>query len=149
MSTSNPSHARPLLPALLPRSEPQMHISRTLLPRPPRIGVSIACESCRKRKVRCNGDRPQCANCTRNGVSCTYPLPIKDHELRQHIRVLETEQEANRKLIELLRSRDHGEASLILDLLRQDTTSIHGILRQVEDGDMLCDLSHQAGKSCS
>ncbi|RGP65847.1 tagatose 1,6-diphosphate aldolase [Fusarium sporotrichioides] len=58
-------------------------------------------------------------------VSCTYPLPIKDNELRQHIRTLEAEQEAHRKLIALLRSRDHGEASLILDLLRHNT-SIHG-----------------------
>jgi hypothetical protein len=74
-------------------------------------------------------------------------MPVKDHELRKRIRSLESEQEANRKLIEMLRSRDPGEASLILDLLRQDT-SVLNILHQVEHGDMLCYISHHAGTRC-
>lgn len=146
MAPSDLSHNRPLLPALQ-RSRPPVQSSRTLLPRQHQAGVSIACESCRKRKTRCNGARPQCASCAKNGVACAYTLPLRVHKLRQHIGVLETEQEANRRLIELLRCRNPSEATLILDLLRQNT-SVQSILRQVEVGDMLCNLSHKAGNSC-
>ena len=38
------------------------------VPRPNRI----ACESCRKRKLKCNSQRPSCANCARLGHECTY-----------------------------------------------------------------------------
>ncbi|UZP34695.1 hypothetical protein NXS19_002511 [Fusarium pseudograminearum] len=147
MAPSDLSRNRPLLPALQ-RSRPPAQSSRTPLPRQHRAGVSIACEFCRKRKTRCNGARPQCASCAKNGVACTYNLPMRVHKLRQHIGVLETEQEANRRLIELLRYRTPSEATLILDFLRQDT-SVHSIIRQVEVGDMLCNLSHRAGNSCS
>ncbi|OBS28095.1 hypothetical protein FPOA_02035 [Fusarium poae] len=147
MSSSDSSYNRPILPAPT-RSEPQMHISHTLLLRPSRIGVSVACESCRRRKTRCSGQRPRCEKCDTNGTACTYALPLKDHELRQQIRTLKTQQEVNGKLIELLRSRNAGEASLILNLLRQNT-SVQGILRQIELGDMLCNLSHQADHGCS
>ncbi|CAG1977552.1 unnamed protein product, partial [Fusarium graminearum] len=88
---------------------------------------------------QCNGARPQCASCAKNGVACAYTLSLRVHKLRQHIGVLETEQEANRRLIELLRCRNPSEATLILDLLRQNT-SVQSILRQVEVGDMLCNL---------
>jgi hypothetical protein len=50
------------------------------------------------------------------------------------------ERAENQNLIDLLRSRNHEEANSILDLLRQDT-SVCDILRQVEHGDMLCELS--------
>ncbi|EWZ78314.1 hypothetical protein FOWG_17401 [Fusarium oxysporum f. sp. lycopersici MN25] len=40
----------------------------------PRIGTKLACNGCRKRKVRCDGQRPRCEACRRRGVSdpCTY-----------------------------------------------------------------------------
>jgi hypothetical protein len=50
------------------------------------------------------------------------------------------ERTENQNLIDLLRSRNHDVADSILDLLRQDT-SVRDILRQVEHGDMLCELS--------
>lgn len=50
------------------------------------------------------------------------------------------ERAENQNLIDLLRSRNHDVANSILDLLRQDT-SVRDILRQVEHGDMLCELS--------
>ncbi|KAK9470890.1 fungal-specific transcription factor domain-containing protein, partial [Dipodascopsis tothii] len=33
----------------------------------------IACIACRKKKVKCSGDRPACANCLRLNVPCQYP----------------------------------------------------------------------------
>ncbi|KAK9377911.1 fungal-specific transcription factor domain-containing protein, partial [Lipomyces chichibuensis] len=33
----------------------------------------IACVACRKKKVKCSGDRPACKNCLRLNVPCQYP----------------------------------------------------------------------------
>ncbi|KAK7205951.1 fungal-specific transcription factor domain-containing protein [Myxozyma melibiosi] len=33
----------------------------------------IACIACRKKKVKCSGDRPACANCLRGDLPCQYP----------------------------------------------------------------------------
>lgn len=83
-------------------------------------------------------------------MACTYTLPVKDHQLRQEIINMQTERETSRKLIEMLRFRSAAEANFILGLLRQDA-SVHHILRQVEHGDMLCNLSQKTGSesNCS
>ncbi|KAF4944570.1 hypothetical protein FSARC_14641 [Fusarium sarcochroum] len=138
MSGPSQDRQRPLLPAT--QQHPPAPIPRHVLPRHPRVGVSVACESCRKRKIRCNGGRPRCAACVRTNSECIYTPAAKDHELQRKFENLETERTAYQKLIDLLRSREHGEANLILDLLRQNT-SVHDVLRQIEHGDMLCELS--------
>ncbi|KAJ1980092.1 hypothetical protein H4R34_002580, partial [Dimargaris verticillata] len=33
---------------------------------------SYACDSCRRKKIRCNGERPTCDSCHRKRVSCVY-----------------------------------------------------------------------------
>ncbi|KAI0078117.1 hypothetical protein K474DRAFT_958284 [Panus rudis PR-1116 ss-1] len=38
----------------------------------PRIRVQQACEKCRRRKVKCSGDRPTCVRCTKKGVYCEW-----------------------------------------------------------------------------
>ncbi|KAJ1930403.1 hypothetical protein IWQ60_000340 [Tieghemiomyces parasiticus] len=34
---------------------------------------SYACDNCRKKKVRCNGEQPACDNCTKKNMVCEYP----------------------------------------------------------------------------
>lgn len=34
--------------------------------------VSRACEACRTKKVKCDGSRPTCINCSTNGLECIY-----------------------------------------------------------------------------
>ncbi|ODV92053.1 hypothetical protein CANCADRAFT_55792 [Tortispora caseinolytica NRRL Y-17796] len=34
----------------------------------------IACNACRKKKVKCSGDRPACTNCLRLSIPCKYPI---------------------------------------------------------------------------
>ncbi|TRM64026.1 hypothetical protein BD626DRAFT_568626 [Schizophyllum amplum] len=43
----------------------------------PRARVYVACQQCRNRKIRCDGAKPACHNCTVKGVSeCNYdPIP--------------------------------------------------------------------------
>ncbi|KAF5679504.1 tagatose 1,6-diphosphate aldolase [Fusarium circinatum] len=126
--------------ALLPAAElPLAPTPRIVLPRYPRAGVTTACETCRKRKTRCSGNRPRCKGCIRAGSDCSYAPMNKDHELRQRYEHLQTEKIEYKRLVDLLRLRDHKEANAILDMLRQNT-SVHEVLRQVEHGDMLCEL---------
>ncbi|KAK2593871.1 hypothetical protein QQS21_008421 [Conoideocrella luteorostrata] len=41
-------------------------------PRKPRIGVSVACNDCRRKKIRCDGQRPVCSNCQGKTNQCEY-----------------------------------------------------------------------------
>ncbi|PKC11181.1 hypothetical protein RhiirA5_354612 [Rhizophagus irregularis] len=34
--------------------------------------LTQACDACRKKKVKCSGEKPTCNNCARLGVNCTY-----------------------------------------------------------------------------
>lgn len=39
---------------------------------PKRKRLTQACDACRKKKVKCSGEKPSCNNCTRLGTHCTY-----------------------------------------------------------------------------
>src|ERR1043165_3204580 len=34
--------------------------------------LTQACDACRKKKVKCSGEKPSCNNCSRLGTHCTY-----------------------------------------------------------------------------
>ncbi|WVW83554.1 hypothetical protein I302_105575 [Kwoniella bestiolae CBS 10118] len=53
--------------------------------------TSRACTRCRKRKIRCNGDTPQCATCVNVGEMCTYPTLV-DRRLTDQTAVRKIEQ---------------------------------------------------------
>ncbi|KIX01347.1 uncharacterized protein Z518_09072 [Rhinocladiella mackenziei CBS 650.93] len=66
---------------------------------PKRRRVPIACNSCRAKKSRCDGDQPSCAMCRDHGIECTYlrtPIhPVSEdssqiEELKERLRALET-----------------------------------------------------------
>lgn len=60
---------------------------------PRRYGFS--CSVCRRRKVRCDGARPVCRNCSKSGVECMYKPESGDLRLLQQI------QRANKRVLEL------------------------------------------------
>ncbi|KAH7178600.1 hypothetical protein DER46DRAFT_158173 [Fusarium sp. MPI-SDFR-AT-0072] len=139
MAGFSQGHQRTLLPAA---ELPPAPTPRVVLPRYPRIGVTIACGTCRRRRIRCSGNRPRCKGCIRAGSDCNYAPMNKDHELRQRYEHLQTEKTEYQRLVDLLRLRDHKEVNVILGMLRQNT-SVHEVLRQVEHGDMLSTSSPQ------
>lgn len=56
-------------------SGPVLNIS-PIVPKRPRIGVPVACDRCRLKKIRCDGGKPACSSCHRKGVFvCHYDLP--------------------------------------------------------------------------
>ncbi|TWU74250.1 hypothetical protein ED733_004393 [Metarhizium rileyi] len=50
-----------------------------------RVGVTVACNACRRKKIRCNGQRPTCSNCETNNGVCTYR---DDSEISQESQLL-------------------------------------------------------------
>ncbi|KAH7357431.1 hypothetical protein BKA66DRAFT_473253 [Pyrenochaeta sp. MPI-SDFR-AT-0127] len=51
--------------------------------------VSIACIACRARKHRCSGEKPRCAQCSANDLSCEWPIQQKRGPPKQYIHSLE------------------------------------------------------------
>jgi hypothetical protein len=50
----------------------------------------IACVVCRKRKLRCDGDKPSCGKCTRLGHRCAYSeVRKKSGPKRGYVKALE------------------------------------------------------------
>ncbi|EJC98447.1 uncharacterized protein FOMMEDRAFT_96407, partial [Fomitiporia mediterranea MF3/22] len=43
--------------------------------RAPRTKIEVACDFCRRRKMKCDGLRPTCRNCQRKNVACSY-IPV-------------------------------------------------------------------------
>ena len=51
----------------------------------------IACQLCRKRKLKCNGEKPECATCKRSNQTCEYDESQKKRgPKRRSIREIET-----------------------------------------------------------
>ncbi|KJZ68375.1 hypothetical protein HIM_12235 [Hirsutella minnesotensis 3608] len=61
---------RPLAPAA--ESDNEVITSNNLEYKRRRVGVAVACNSCRRRKIRCDGQRPVCANCREQSAHCEY-----------------------------------------------------------------------------
>ncbi|ORE11409.1 hypothetical protein BCV72DRAFT_176659, partial [Rhizopus microsporus var. microsporus] len=52
--------------------------------------LTQACELCRRKKIRCDGIKPQCGNCARLNNECTYSTHVKKRGPRQgYIEMLE------------------------------------------------------------
>ncbi|KAK2468233.1 hypothetical protein H9L39_19879 [Fusarium oxysporum f. sp. albedinis] len=94
------------------------------LPKRQRVGIQLACNGCRRRKVRCDGQRPQCRPCQQRGEegSCTYAKPPSHSQ-----RIKETEQ-----ILELFELFNTGSENQALDSLR--------ILRSHNDVESVLDI---------
>ncbi|KAF1828806.1 hypothetical protein BDW02DRAFT_634918 [Decorospora gaudefroyi] len=93
------------------------HDYRLPLPtRTPRVRgevVSKACTQCRKRKIKCSGDRRRCTNCEKQGHDCHY-----DQERRDRLRAATRKSQAlTALLIEVSSQLDAAGRKKIEDLL--------------------------------
>ncbi|KAJ4859769.1 fungal zn(2)-Cys(6) binuclear cluster domain-containing protein [Trichoderma breve] len=87
-----------------------------------RVGVSIACNACRRKKIRCDGQRPVCSACESTQSDCVYRDDSAVSEesqslLLEAIRLLNELPED--KVLDKLRSlKKEGDASAVLSSLR-------------------------------
>ncbi|XP_044716408.1 fungal zn(2)-Cys(6) binuclear cluster domain-containing protein [Hirsutella rhossiliensis] len=116
---------RPLAPAA--ESDSKSLSSGALEYKRRRVGVSVACNTCRRRKIRCDGQRPTCTNCRDQVSQCEYrdDAPLSDESKKlvfEMVKILNTLPAA--ELIRIMPSLgEETEASTILSILRGDPTS--------------------------
>ncbi|PFH61554.1 hypothetical protein XA68_16977 [Ophiocordyceps unilateralis] len=102
--------------------EPERQALQTLLPKRRRIGVSVACDSCRQKKIRCDGQRPNCSACESKDAECSYRdlsrlSPESRSLLLEVIHLLNgLPQEEQSSVVRILKNED--DASVILSTLR-------------------------------
>ncbi|RCI16291.1 hypothetical protein L249_1854 [Ophiocordyceps polyrhachis-furcata BCC 54312] len=58
-------------------------MDRTDRPLTKRLRASLACNGCRQTKSKCDGARPICERCTRNGASCVYSQSGQDKRMQR------------------------------------------------------------------
>ncbi|KAI5241656.1 hypothetical protein E4T42_07926 [Aureobasidium subglaciale] len=96
----------------------------------PRKLTAVACIDCRKRKRKCNGERPSCSACQTRGLSCTYDViegATRTEDLKQRVSLLSLRVRNLELFVNKLRYSTDNEASAILAQLRLGDT-IDGIL---------------------
>ncbi|KAB2574254.1 Nitrogen assimilation transcription factor nit-4 [Lasiodiplodia theobromae] len=93
--------------------------------RPPKRQKSmtvIACNSCKRRKSKCNGARPACDRCLRLNEQCHYELDStisRQDGLKRRLREVTARSDALEALVAQLRSASDQEAADLIRLLRQ------------------------------
>ncbi|KZL75259.1 nitrogen assimilation transcription factor NIRA [Colletotrichum tofieldiae] len=114
--------------------------------------TQIACNSCRRRKSKCDGLRPACSLCAGKGrTTCEYDagpdvtrfaaLKSKHEELQRRLALLE-------ELFRLLFTRSYGESIEIIRRMRATDMEIdfENLVKFIRNGDMLVHLASTQSK---
>ncbi|OJJ46568.1 hypothetical protein ASPZODRAFT_1973151 [Penicilliopsis zonata CBS 506.65] len=93
-----------------------------------RKNVSIACNNCRSRRLKCSATLPSCMRCTENGKICIYEQDDNRKKAVWKSRVdrLQAENERLKSIIERLKGSTDADAAQLLQQLRggdSDSTS--------------------------
>ncbi|KAH7265046.1 uncharacterized protein BKA55DRAFT_660600 [Fusarium redolens] len=107
---NSPPNSQPSGSSSTPRSSSDEPLKRQ------RIGTQLACNSCRKRKIRCDGRKPMCEACRRRGEKepCTYTENRSPGQTSK-----ETEQILG--LFEILKTAPEAQAIDMLRVVRSHT----------------------------
>ncbi|CAM0141099.1 hypothetical protein VKS41_008580 [Umbelopsis sp. WA50703] len=97
-----------------------------------RLKVVSACSECRRKKTKCNGEKP-CHNCSKANVACEYPVATANDEKRNTSKAaVEAIEDRLRTIEEMLKTiMKGGQAGSNIDkvelmtLLKKETSSLH------------------------
>ncbi|KAF2108725.1 hypothetical protein BDV96DRAFT_587169 [Lophiotrema nucula] len=138
--------SRQALRPLLPRPDgigrtPQVRLSSA---RSRRATVRAACNPCRDKRMKCDGQRPTCTACSVRVIQCKYVTSdaneTRSQALKRKAEELEGRKNAAEEIYELLQNRPEEEVAVILRRIREGANPEH-VLRQVQDGDLLLQLA--------
>ncbi|KAK1973419.1 hypothetical protein LZ30DRAFT_15917 [Colletotrichum cereale] len=112
-----------------------------------RLHTKIACTSCRRRKLKCDGQRPVCSSCASMGrTRCEYDagpgvtrfaaLKTKYEELQRRVTLFE-------ELFRLLSMRSAAESFEIISRMRtaNTETDLRDLLKFIKNADLLTQLA--------
>lgn len=121
--------------------------SRPLLVQKPKRTVTLgACVACRKRKSKCDGNRPVCTCCTQKDTECVYELGPNEkpsQAMKRKNEEMQGELSNLRQLYDFLRHQPEHEAIEILRHIRAKPLDTPSSLRIQE----LVDLVRHGGSS--
>lgn len=117
----------------------------------------FACLMCRRRKIRCDGKKPNCANCTKAREICSYKESPsfsasqlhRVHQLRKRVRNLET---SLRELVDLRsEDRDRRLREIVRDIGHFNEESspdwMKGSSQYANESDREPDIDEHCGES--
>ncbi|KAF1938467.1 hypothetical protein EJ02DRAFT_410392 [Clathrospora elynae] len=131
---------RPLRPLLPTTTRPQN------LPAPPslpRDRVASACDQCRSRKIKCNGERPACLECVKRETTCHYAtrsMETQGQALKRKHDALQAQNDAYAELFHLIRTRSDHESHEILRRIKMGT-DVDVVVRHIKEADLLIQLT--------
>ncbi|KAF9874919.1 C6 transcription factor [Colletotrichum karsti] len=104
---------------------------------PKRQVIAVACNQCRRRKAKCDGNRPKCQHCTKRGIECHYEANQGETvslALKRKANDLETENTQYRDLFRMVCSKTEDEAQEIFRRIRKtgDPLTVLESIRQAE-----------------
>ncbi|CAN9356720.1 unnamed protein product [Alternaria alternata] len=127
---------RPLRPAATrPHNEP--------LPPQPRDRVPSACDQCRTRKIKCNGERPTCLECAKRSTSCHYATQsaeTQNQALKRKFKLLQAQNEAYTELFELVKTSSDSENQELMRRVKMGG-EVEDVLKRVKEADLLIQSS--------
>ncbi|GAB1321084.1 hypothetical protein MFIFM68171_11294 [Madurella fahalii] len=105
---------------------------------------TAACETCRKRKAKCNAARPACGYCVSTGVNCVYSTGSEREThaqaLKRKLTELSEREATYQQIFDHLRSRPEAESHEIVKRIRSGGDP-ESILRHIEEADLLLQLA--------
>ncbi|KAF2098612.1 hypothetical protein NA57DRAFT_56266 [Rhizodiscina lignyota] len=106
----------------------------------------IACRSCRRRKTKCNSQRPTCSNCAGRAEHCIYDYDESDRSLtflRENVENLAEERTALESMLRTLQTDSEDAASEIFRRLRTGT-DLYTLAHQVHASKALTEVGAAA-----
>ncbi|KAM0411251.1 hypothetical protein ACHAPD_009453 [Fusarium lateritium] len=88
---------------------------------PKRTSVKTACQTCRQRKAKCDGQRPKCSACFNGGRECHYashPFEVEAAALKRKHAELQERMSEHEHLYSSLKTREPHETDEILRRIR-------------------------------
>ncbi|KAK4250765.1 hypothetical protein C7999DRAFT_11425 [Corynascus novoguineensis] len=105
--------------------------------------TTAACGACRKRKSKCDGERPACSICRDRETACEYDTNAAEthtQALKRKFNELQNQKSAYEQVYEVLRTRPEDEAKEVYRRIRRGSDAV-SILRHVNYGDVLVQLA--------
>ncbi|RTE81585.1 hypothetical protein BHE90_003910 [Fusarium euwallaceae] len=105
--------------------------------------VIAACNTCRRYKAKCSGERPACRRCVDKGILCQYMTRPGESRLQAFNRNhhdLKDRATVHEEVLDLLKTLPDRDAQDVLKRIRSGT-AIETVLSQVKAGDLLLQMS--------
>ncbi|KAK2061077.1 hypothetical protein LY76DRAFT_539730 [Colletotrichum caudatum] len=114
-------------------------------PEQKRRNVLVACESCKRRKIKCSASRPKCSGCMAKNVECRYgadPSESRVASLKRRHDEMASRNDSLERFFAAMRLMPEAQAHHVFERIRSGA-SADDIVREFEAGCLLVELALQ------